>query len=392
MILHVFNSSSVSGPERLVLPALRELSRTTAVEVVFLHETRKHQAAKEVEDYAAQLGLTIHQVVVRRRLDRNAFRALASLVQSSRPSIVHAHDVKASFYVMASCRGLGADRPVLFGTHHGVFGRSGVRARLYEELFVRYVLPKFDTVLAVCSSDRASIVARGVSADRVFVHLNGIRVSPERGDRVRRRFRTRGAWGAFPDEMMLLGFVGRLAAEKQPEKFLYVLHELRKREGVPSWHALIFGDGPCLSQLEERIDRLGLRGDVTLMGYRPDMEQEMVGLDILLSTSKAEGLPLALLEAAVAGVVVVAPGRDGMLDLIRNGEDGLLYPEQSSPAAIARQLISLMDSRALQTRFRRSLAERVSREFSQKRWIEQLEALYAKSLNSETILHALALN
>src|SRR5882757_5027664 len=100
MIVHLFNSSSVSGPERLVLPALA--SAREQFVVVNLREERiqRLRETDPLEDYARSLGLEYHDIRVCRHWDTVAVRDLSALLERLDPDLVHAHDVKASAYLL----------------------------------------------------------------------------------------------------------------------------------------------------------------------------------------------------------------------------------------------------------------------------------------------------
>jgi hypothetical protein len=147
------------------LPQLKEL--VERVEAVFLIEGRKERACREVAEYSKKQGIVTYEVLVRGRTDVQAARDLGRVFERVGPRIVHAHDFKASAYTLAAVRTMKAEIPLLVSTHHGVRGRPGLRAKLYESIYTRMILPKFDRTLAVCASDRTSLVRRGVPADRV---------------------------------------------------------------------------------------------------------------------------------------------------------------------------------------------------------------------------------
>src|SRR5689334_7872826 len=100
MIVHLFNSSSVSGPERLVLPAL-----ATTPEQFFVINLREERIdhlreSDPLEDYARSLHLDYCDVRVCGQWDYVAVRELRLILERLDPSIVHAHDVKASAYLL----------------------------------------------------------------------------------------------------------------------------------------------------------------------------------------------------------------------------------------------------------------------------------------------------
>jgi hypothetical protein len=98
MIVHLFNSSIVSGPERLVLPALTKF--TGGVEIWFLIESRiVLDSNKNPVLYAKKLGFKVRTIEVESRLDSHCIKTLGEFLYEFRPRLVHAHDVKASVYL-----------------------------------------------------------------------------------------------------------------------------------------------------------------------------------------------------------------------------------------------------------------------------------------------------
>src|SRR5687767_14199487 len=100
MIVHLFNSSSVSGPERLILPALAT-ARDQFV-IVNLREERikRLRESDPFEEYARSLNLYYCDVRVTGHWDYIAVRDLRVLLDHLDPELVHAHDVKASTYLL----------------------------------------------------------------------------------------------------------------------------------------------------------------------------------------------------------------------------------------------------------------------------------------------------
>src|SRR5258708_4775455 len=100
MIIHLFNSSSISGPERLVLPALA--SAREHFVIVNLREERipRLREADPLEQYAKSLNLDYCDVRVCGHWDYVAIRDLRALLDRLNPDLVHAHDAKASAYLV----------------------------------------------------------------------------------------------------------------------------------------------------------------------------------------------------------------------------------------------------------------------------------------------------
>lgn len=381
-IVHVFNASIVSGPETLALPALATLA--CPVRIILLSESRREQESRGPAEYARSLGLEVLEIPVRSRLDSSAIDALRAHLVRLDPEVAHAHDVKASTYLLRAAEGIQPRRFPIFSTHHGVRGRFGLKIRLYEEYYTRFVLPRFDRVLTVCSSDRELLLQRGIRSERLRVHLNGVDrplIPWENRARVAARIRERWgleARGVRPGQLVL-GFLGRLAPEKRVDRILDVCHELERLDPGLDWVLLLFGRGRLESRLRSQVSRLGLEKRVHWMGYRNGVGSEIAGLDLLLSLSDAEGLPINLVEAGWAGTPVLATAVDGNQDLISCEQEGILVPVDSRCSEIASRLSRLLRDGGLRRRIGEAFQGRVQADFSGTKWLGELAALYAEA-------------
>lgn len=383
MIIHVFNSSVVSGPERLVLPALaRTRERFMIVNLV---ETRLRRAGDPdpLEVFCRSLGLRHAAIPVDGRWDSAAIRRLRDLLLKTAPELAHAHVGKASIYLARAARGLRA-RPPLVSTHHGVRGLPDLKTRLYELLYRRLFLPSFDRVLCVSTEDFATVRRSGVDASRLRLHLNGVDGRKlDAAARAAESARVRALW--LPNEkssggLFLCGVVGRLSAEKDHARLLKVLARLEKNGAPADWRCLVFGRGDLEAALKDSARRAGLERRVVWLGYRDDVGRELAGLDLLLSFSRAEGLPINLIEAGWAATPVVSTLVGGVKDVLPDARFGVGIPPEEPADETARRLASAMTAagRSELAAQGRRLQERVAAEFSRERWSARLREIYAE--------------
>jgi len=382
MITHIFNSSVVSGPETLVLPALKHLG--APVTIVFLTETRLKDASLRPIEYAKSLGHEVHTVPVRGRYDRLAFSKLRDLLDQLQPSVVHAHDVKASVYLLKAKLVRPGLTASIVSTHHGASYRRG-RIRLYEEFYVRRILPHFDLVLSVCEKDRLSIVKRGVLPNRVSLHLNGAdRRSVQVNLRDTLQGQIRSHWKESkqnlpdPDEAIFLGAVARLSPEKRHDRMVKVLMHLRKlyQSNPVKPILLFFGSGSEEQNLRKLVDKLGLRDSVFFMGYSNTISEETAGFDLLLSLSDGEGIPINLLEAGWAGTPVVATRVGGIPDLISSSSEGILVSPKEKNEAIAKMIFEALSNPSLLKNMGQAFQQRIRSDFSETAWLDSLRVHY----------------
>jgi len=382
MIVHLFNSSSVSGPERLVLPALA--TEAEQFTIVNLKEDRVLHGSDPLEEFCRSLRLRYAAVRVKGRWDRGAIRRLHEILNELNPALVHAHAFKASAYLRSAGRGESIHRFPIVSTHHGVRGLPDWKTRVYDWYFRRYILRSYDRVLSVSTIDYELLLSSGLSKSHLRLHLNGIdgrwidqTQRPEEARKIRAQWLPQEV---DADRLFLFGVVGRLSSEKDHARLLRVLDGLNRLPGQREWKCLVFGMGSLEERLRQQARRLGLEKRVLWMGYRPSVGNELAGLDLLLSFSKAEGLPINLIEAGWAGTPVMATWVGGVRDLIPDDPFGIRVPPEEPVEESARRLQTLLSKEAqaeLSARASR-FQERVTKEFTQEKWMQRLMEIYSE--------------
>lgn len=176
----------------------------------------------------------------------------------------------------------------------------------------------------------------------------------------------------------MVGMIAVLRMRKGYLQFLEAAAQLLKTHD--SLHFVIAGDGGGRELLTQKINALGLQKSVSWLGYREDVPNIMASLNILVLPSTAdEGIPQAILQAHAMGKSVVGTNVEGIKEVIRDGETGLLaVPGQSESLA---EKIGLL---ARDPILRQTLGNRgreQSLNYSLTRMCERLEDLYSRYLN-----------
>ena len=256
--------------------------------------------------------------------DLPAFLKLVRLLRRLRPDIVHTHAAKAG--ALGRLAAWAARVPVRVHSYHGHVFR-GYFHPIAEALIVRierWLGRLTSLVLLPSESQRDEIVVdfRIVPAEKTRVVRYGISVDeastlPDQRE-VRRRFRL--------DAPLVVGMLGRMAPIKNHALTVDAFARLQSREDVPDVQLLLAGEGETRAELERQVADLRIGDRVRFQGFQRDLRDVYAALDVLVISSRNEGVPIAALEAMAAGVPLVVTAVGGLVDLIRDGENGWLTP------------------------------------------------------------------
>lgn len=210
--------------------------------------------------------------------------------------------------------------------------------------------PSADAVVALSkgvAEDLAALVPR--TRDRVAV-IHNAGVEPG----VREMAREGLSPGERPDGPLVVA-CGRLKPLKGFAHLVDALAEVRR--SVPA-HLWIVGEGEQRAELERKVERLGLKGCVRLLGFRENPYRYMAAADVFVLSSLFEGFGNVIVEAMACGAPVVATDCPyGPREIIRDGESGLLV-EPARADSLARGILRVLTDGELKRRLAANGLER----------------------------------
>jgi glycosyltransferase involved in cell wall biosynthesis len=172
-----------------------------------------------------------------------------------------------------------------------------------------------DLRVAVSETVRRRLIESGEPAARTSLARSGIDA--------RRFANSQPLRDARPYRIL---FAGRLDPVKRPLLLPEIASALRRLRPAADFRFVVAGDGPEASALSEALNRAGLGALFELHGHVPDIAPLLADCDLLLLPSRAEGLPLAILEAFAAARPVVASAVGGIPEIAGGGAGGILVP------------------------------------------------------------------
>jgi glycosyltransferase involved in cell wall biosynthesis len=333
-VVQIIARMNVGGPAVIVADLMRSLDKG-AIEQTLITGYCDSNEADYLETVATDIKATRIAGLGRSvslGADVRAFFALVGMLRELRPDIVHTHTAKAG--VLGRLASMLAGRKVIrihtFHGHllHGYF--SGWKVRLVIAI-EKFLAKRTDVLIAVGNKVKDDLLAVGIGkANQYKVFYPGLK---EPGTFAKAKLR---ASFGMEDGISYIAFVGRLTQIKRPDRLLDVAGEIKSR-GLKA-KIIVAGEGELFASSRELAMKENL--PIEFLGWRKDISELFAASDITLLTSDNEGIPLTLIQAAQAGLPIVATEVGSISDIVIHEGNG--YLTDTSPAALADALEKLI--------------------------------------------------
>lgn len=279
-----------------------------------------------------------------------AFIKLCDYFRKERPDIVHTHASKAG--ALGRLAAFVAHVPIIVHSYHGhVFrhyfpGPVSLAIRMTE----RFLALLSDAIVVSCESQMREIVDEFKISPRRKVHI--VRYGIDAEHFAKTPYSRKGARAHFGlrQDSVVIGAVGRMAPIKNHKLLIDAFARIvtfpgylpMARRGEYA-ELLLHGDGPCKAGIEQKVSHGVLFGlhhscetlkdRVKFVPWVDDLRIVYNAIDVLAIASKAEGMPIAALEAMASGVPVVSMAVGGLADLL-DGRGVVVKEHNSTDFAI----------------------------------------------------------
>jgi glycosyltransferase involved in cell wall biosynthesis len=357
-VLQLIPTLDRSGAEKQMVLLARGLPRDRfRVEVAAL--TR----LGPLEDELTQAGVPVTSFGKRFKIDPLAFFRLVGFVKERRFDVVQTWIFAANTYGRLAA--LRARVPVIVAAEMAVdlWKRPG------HLKIDRWLAQRTDRVVGNSNAVVDFYRRAGVPKDQLTMIYSGIAdAETQPSDRAE----VRAELGLATDAPLLI-YTGRLAAQKGVDDLIKAIDLLQHVK--PGLRALIVGDGPLRSHLEDIVHAYQLDTMVRFLGHRNDVPKLLAAADLLVLPSLYEGLPNVVLEAMQLSKPVVATAAPGTTELVIDGETGRLVPMQNPPA-LAEAIRNVLEDPALARRLGEAGRARVETQFRAATMIARFSELY----------------
>jgi glycosyltransferase involved in cell wall biosynthesis len=235
-----------------------------------------------------------------------------------------------------------------------------------------------DRVLAVSGEVAASIRKFKGSQFPVQTIFNGVdtqKYSPEFCDK---KIAKRNL--GIPPQALVVGNVCVFRIQKRLMVWLDVAAKVKKQN--PFVKFVLVGEGPVKEEVVNKIHALELGDYVLLPGLQEDVRPYLAAMDVFMSSSLFEGLPVALLEAMAMELPVVATAAGGIPEMVEDGNSGFVVPV-NQPEQLLPIVIQLLEDGGLRERTGKAARSRIEERYSIQQMVRNLEEIYERVLEDK---------
>ncbi|MGX5666365.1 glycosyltransferase family 4 protein [Rhizobium daejeonense] len=304
--------------------------------------------------------------------DASAWQALAQVVRAEGPfDIIHGHSSKAGALTRIRLPGPHVPRiytPHAFRTMDPTLGAKGrLLFGKVETLLGRFFT---DRLICVSQSEYEHALTLGIPAELLRVVVNGVGEMPRgNGTTIRRRF-------GLPEHAIIFGFVGRLSAQKAPERLIAAFADIAKN--LPAARLLMVGHGELEQAIRLQVETANLADRITITADITGAEA-MQAFDVLVMPSRYEAMSYVMLEAAASGLPMIVTDVGGARNVVTPDENGIILANNDAPSSLAEAMQRLADE-ATRTRFSGNACNR-RHSFGMETMIDKTLAIYCEVLN-----------
>ena len=337
--LHVIARMNVGGTARYVSHLVADVPGENLLATGFVQ-------GSEVEDPVVASLPIVRIPHLGRRIDPlndlRAYRELLQVVKEFRPDVVHSHTFKAGVIARALPR-----RIKKVHTFHGhLFDDQsfGALAKLFITMMERLSSRRTDLLISVGEQVGVELRDKGIGRKKPWLSIKpGVDALPSHN-----KFEARKALN-LPDGI-IVGWMARVTSVKNPHLFLEVV------KALPEITFAMAGGGDLLEEIRATAPK-----NLIVLGWS-DASLFWSAVDIAISTSDNEGMPIALIEAQLAGVPVIATRVGSNAEVIENGVTGIVVEKALSDLVDVTR--SLVLNEGLRASMSRSASKRAESEFN----------------------------
>ncbi len=297
-------------------------------EVLHEHGYEVHVAAKNNLDEKNGLSLDFADQVFdvpfarspKSRDNVRAYLQLKKILEEHSYEVIHCNTPMGGIITRLAAVKARKQGTRVFYTAHGFHFYKGASKKNWLVFYpVEKIMARFCDTLITITEEDYQLAKRKFHTNVERMHGVGVFQKRYHPANLKEQLVMREKENLRPDEFVIL-CTGELNQNKNQKMLIEATSELKKY--IPDLKVLLAGNGPLKEKLQAQIKNLQLEQYVKLIGYRTDLEYLTPAVDLVVSCSFREGLPLNIIEAMLCGKAVVVSENRGHRELVKEGFNG----------------------------------------------------------------------
>lgn len=327
----------------------------------------------QIKDNFKDLDINLKVLPLKNSVDIYSIYKIAKIIKRNKIDIIHVHNGKD--YWLAFLARLFAGRAKIVATRHILkdLGNSFLHKKMFESI---------DQFIAVSNQVKNNLIEKtNIDSDKIKVIYNGMDLSNYENIDSDYLYSELN----IDKKAFIIGMVGTLCERKNQELLIDLASEIK----LDNIKFIIVGEDfsekkEYKKKLLDRIRHENLSQKIIMAGYREDIPEIMNFFDLLVIPSKSEAFGLVAIEAMAAGTAVIANKVDGLKEVIKDKDSGILIPNNNNDDYI-KSIMQFYNDKELLNKYSKKGNERVKNKFSLNEMIKSVEEIYIKTLKNKKL-------
>jgi glycosyltransferase EpsD len=313
----------------------------------------------------------------RRNID--AYKQLKEIIDRNGYQLIHCHTPMGGVLARLAARAARKIGTKVIYTAHGFHFCKGAPIPNWMVYYpIERILSYFTDCLITINEEDYRIATSHQFKAKQIEHVHGVGVDTERYSPVSNFHKeVLRAEHRYENDAFLMFYAAEFNVNKNQQ--LLIKSVSLVKEEVPKAKLLLAGEGSLLEECKELARSLGVEHMVDFLGFRKDIESLLKMSNIVVASSKREGLPVNIMEAMACGLPIIALKNRGHCELVKEDRNGWIVSNQ--PDELAKKVAELAKNQELQKQMGEQSRKIMLDSFSLNRVLVEKKELYVKVMS-----------
>jgi glycosyltransferase EpsD len=313
------------------------------------------------------------------RRNIEAYNQLKEIIDQNSYQLIHCHTPMGGVLARLAARAARKIGTKVIYTAHGFHFCKGASIPNWMVYYpIERILSYFTDCLITINEEDYRIATSHQFKAKLIEHVHGVGVDTERYSPVSNFHKeVLRAEHRYENDAFLMFYAAEFNANKNQQLLIKSLSLVK--EEVPKAKLILAGEGSLLEECKELARSLGVEHMVDFLGFRKDIESLLKMSNIVVASSKREGLPVNIMEAMACGLPIIAHKNRGHCELVIEDRNGWIVSNQ--PEELAKKVAELAKNQELQKQMGEQSRKIMLDSFSLNRVLAEKKELYVKVMS-----------